>query len=55
MKRYMLELEIEIPKEHLDTLEEKIVDFMPAGPNGTVIHHMGYVEFSCVKPNTTAK
>ncbi len=52
MKGVKRELEIEIPKEHLDTLEEKIVNSMPPGPGGTVIQHMGYVEFSCIKPNT---
>ncbi len=52
MERYMLELEIEIPKEHLlDTFVEKLVDSMLPGPDGTVIRHMAYVDFSCAKPN----
>ncbi len=52
MKGVTRRLGIEVSKERLDALEEKLVNSMPPGPDGTVIQHMGYVEFSCVKPNT---
>ncbi len=40
----------DVPKKRLDTFVTKFVDDMPPGPNGTVIQHLGFVEFSCVKP-----